>query len=554
MSAVMKKIVDFRTGLPAVASSSWDEMPTVKQQLATSRFQLLQPVLAMTQGGVSAASAIENLLASIDNGQCDQSIVAVANKLGRKGQPPSKATLYRWFGSYEKGGLPGLVSSSKGRQRVDYGWEARALYWHQQPSKLAAAAIAVLLIEEKFEDVTESRVRRYLKSLPDDIANKKRIGSKFYRDTQMPSRLRNTDVLPVGHTYQGDGHTIDVYLSHPNTGKPWRPELTVWIDIRSRYIVGFYLTEAESSISTLLSLSKAMIDYDHVPACLHIDNGSGFKSQMMNDESVGFYQRFDITTLFALPGNSKGKGQVERFFRTLRDSFDKRWNSYCGHDMADEAIQRVLKNARQGKKPLPDVRDYLLGLQDWIDGYHHRPHRGIDGKTPAEMWSQLEHTQLHMTEAAVVRCQIKRTVRRGSLRLHNREYRHPELQQFNTREKLIIEYDLFDDSKVFAFTSDGRKICEPELTNKVDYLPDSRIKEMQQRRVEGQVKRLEKHIEEKRERSRQNIDHAALANQILDDGSPQAIEDGSTLLEHDAPEEMLSDECNDIDIFDIDYE
>jgi len=554
MPAAMTKVVDFRTGMPAVCNNSWDELPVAKQQLAMSRFQLLQPVMALLESGVSAASAIENLLANIASNQSDQQIITLAGKLGRKGKPPSKATLYRWVSAYDEQGMPGLVSNTKGRQRKDYGWEARALYWYQKPSKIAAATIANILIDEGFKQVSESRVRRYLNALPDDIKNKKRIGSKFYRDTQMPTRLRNTEVIPVGGVYQGDGHTIDAYLAHPNTGKPWRPELTLWIDVRSRYIVGFYLTEAESSISTLLSLSKALIDYDHVPACLHIDNGSGFKSQMMNDESVGFYQRFNITTLFALPGNSKGKGQVERFFRTLRDGFDKQWDSYCGDDMADEAIQRVLKNARQGKKPLPDVRDYLLALKDWIEGYHQRAHRGLDGKTPAELWAQLEHTPLHMPDTAVVRCQIKRTVTRGSIKLHKREYRHAELQPFNRRE-LVVEYDLFDDSSIVALTDDGRKICEPTLTNKVDYLPASRLEEMQQNRLTGQVKRLNKHIEEKRERSRQSIDVAQLANHILDDGhTVDAIEQGTTLLEKNTESLPGNDapEVN-IDIYDTDY-
>jgi len=547
------KVVDINTGNElVVAKAEWQKLPIQKRELADSRRRFITPVLDLCERGFTKAKAIRVLLAQLQSANCEPWLMELADTLGRNSKPPSKATLYRWFSDYEKKGLPGLVSETKGRQRLDYGWEARALYWHQQPSKLAAAAIAVLLQEEGFDGVNESRVRRYLKTLPDDIANRKRIGSKFYRDTQMPSRRRDTSVIPVGHTYQGDGHTIDVYLSHPRTGKPWRPELTLWIDIGSRYIAGVSLTEAESSISTLLSLSKAMVDHDHVPACLHIDNGSGFKSQMMNDESVGFYQRFDISTIFALPGNSKGKGQVERFFRTLRDGFDKRWPSYCGDDMADEAIQRVLKNARQGKKPLPDVRDYLTELMKWIEGYHNRPHGGLDGKTPAEMWALLERSPLHMPAAAVMRCQTKRTVVRGSLNVHNRQYRHAELQPFNRRE-LVIEYDLFDDKKIFAYTEDGRKICEPELTNKIDYLPASRIEEMQQRRVKGQVKRLEKHIEEKRERSRGNINHAELANEILDDGRPKAIDAESKLIELDGVTTEPADQCDDIDIFDIDY-
>jgi putative transposase len=551
-ATAIKKTVDIKTGLPIVVEkTTWDDLIETKRVAALLKYRLLAPILVKIDQGLDATPAIQSLLVQIENKACEQNLIDIAHQLGRDGKPPSKASFHRWLVKYDENGLLGLAAKNEGQKARPKDWEARALYWQQKPSKMLPGAIAQVLCAEGF-DVKDHQVRRWLKTLPDDVRNKKRMGNKFYRDTQMPSRRRDTSVLAVGEVYQGDGHTIDVYIAHPNTGNPWRFELTAWMDVRSRYIAGLYLTESESANSTLLALSKAMIDHDHIPDGLHIDNGSGYKSHMMTDEVTGFYSRFNILPMFALPGNSKGKGQIERWFRTLRDSFDKRWDSYCGHDMANEAIQKVLKGVRQKKSVLPSSRDYLHALQSWLDEYHNKPHRSLDGKTPAELWATLERNPLHMSHADVARPSTKRFVRRGSINLDNREYRHPELQAFNKQE-LIVEFDLFNDATITALTLDGRKICEPTITNKIDYLPPSRIEEHSKRRLEGQIKRLEKKAEEKRERSRNNIDHAALANHILDDGRTAAIEQGTTLI--NAPTPQIDDQGadDDLDIFDTDY-
>lgn len=104
----------------------------------------------------------------------------------------------------------------------------------------------------------------------------------------------------------------------------YRPELTVFIDIKSSYIAGWWLSEAESTVSTMFAMSHAMRMHNHVPAWVYVDRGPGYRAKLLSEEGTGFYARFDIGLIGALPGNPHGKGWIERFFRTVRDKHDKR--------------------------------------------------------------------------------------------------------------------------------------------------------------------------------------------------------------------------------------
>ncbi|MFI5447732.1 hypothetical protein [Polaromonas sp. UC242_47] len=97
-------------------------------------------------------------------------------------------------------------------------------------------------------------------------------------------------------------------------------------------------------MSTLFALSQALRMHDHVPAWVYVDRGAGYRSKMLSDEVTGFYSRFDIGMISALPGNPHGKGWIERWFRTCRDKHDKFFAGgqvYCGDDMAPETNRRL---------------------------------------------------------------------------------------------------------------------------------------------------------------------------------------------------------------------
>lgn len=424
-------------------------------------------------------------------------LVTLNNKL------PSRATLYNWVNNYKELGMDGLVPGYVGKSRAEHGWEAKCLELYHSPNKPSFEMTATYLQQVGFKTATASRVRSFINSMPHELGPDSiyRVGAKLYRERFKDHRIRHTDTIPAGFMYNADGHTIDVYLAHPNTGKPWRPELTAFMDVRSRAMVGWEVSEAESAISTLTALSRAMQQHDHVPAMLYIDNGSGYKSAMMNDKTAGFYAQFNIEPLFAIPGNARAKW-IERFFLTMEDRLGKTFISYCGRDHDERYKAEVLRRAKAGEIQLPSLDEWIAGFKEFLDWYHHQPHPEVAGKTRWEVWQELERVPVGLADYQI-RPRAVVNVLRGRVRLHKRDYTADYLHQFNGQE-LLAEYDLHNDSNVALLKLDGSFLMVATLKAKVATLPSSRIEEATEKRLEGQQKRLQRKMLENQHRAGQS--------------------------------------------------
>lgn len=533
--------------LPAVITEdAWGAATDAHKTVALNRYAFISPMVELMHQGAKQNTAVDNLHhkleMALEYGDTS-ALLSTALKLGKRGKLPSKPTIKRWIKDYLNEGKTGLLPKNKGRVRQTYGWEADAMAMYNIPSKPSMADVAFKLRCWGFEDATASRVRTYLKSLPASLGanSPMRVGKHNYRLNKMKHVERDKTALLVGEVYQGDGHRVDCYIAHPNTGMPYRPEMTVWIDVRSMYIAGWYLSDDESSISTLLSLSSALVKHDHVPAWVHVDNGSGFKSKMMNDDSIGFYDKFDITTMFSIPGNPRGKGQVEGWFRKFRDQHDKFFNGgkdYCGHDQADEINRQLTIRVKQGKRKLRSLHQYVDSIKEYIDAYNNEPQKGLNGKSPAELWATLDRVPVELQAAAIIRPRETRKVRKQSITIHNRKYRHDDLVHWLGYE-VIVEYDLMDDEHVWLYTEDGRLICVATLSHKVAYLPKSRRDEALMKRDKGQTKRLQKQLDEKKARNQSPIE-ADTTLDALNMNHDVIDADYHIIEQHDTDDEVLS--------------
>ncbi|MGI1671977.1 MAG: Mu transposase C-terminal domain-containing protein [Neptuniibacter sp.] len=495
----------------------WREATPENRELALKREQFLAPFMTLINKGVSQRNAITNVLTHIEVGHYGKQYIDTAKALGRKSKLPGRSTIAGWIKAYRNQGKAGLLDQYTGRVRQAKGWEAIACRLYNIPSKPSYAAVARKLKEDHgFEDASEAAVRRYLKSLPADMGENspQRMGRKLYNNSQRHFIARTTENIPVGALYQGDGHTLDVYLAHPVTGDIWRAELTVWMDIRSRYIAAWYISNAESSIDTIRCIAQALMKHNHVPPLLYVDNGCGYASRMMADEVTGFYQRLDIECIFALPGNAKAKGQVERWFRTMERDLNV-WfgDAFCGEGMADEISTKFVNDCKRGKKQPPSLEEWCSKFEDWLDKYHNRAHPEFKTTTPAELWQQLEPNPVNMDVLELLRPHKECKVQRGSVRLDNRWYRHEVLTQFN-KQTVIVEYDLQSDERVTVRSKKGELICDATLVKKKDYLPSSRIEEAKQKATKAAVARLEKKVEEKKARAGLLLDHSDTLEQL----------------------------------------
>ncbi len=482
-------ILPFPRALPAVPerkpADPFERLPQFAQDEAKRRQALIQPALQRVAAGCSVQAAAEWL-------------AGAPAWIG-----PSAVTLARWIRAYRDGGLIQLAPEYKGRQRAEHGWEARALELFNRPQRPAYSTVALWLRQEGHASAADHLVRRYLKAAPSHLTEtgKKRLGEHYYAQNVRPYIVRDSSVLPVGLVYQGDGHCCDVYVAAPATGMPYRPELTVWIDVRSHYVVGWWLSESESAITTLYSFSHALLAQDHAPALVHTDPGSGFTARVIADAETGFFARFSIDMIEALPGNARGKGLVEGWFRWFEERLGKRFETFCGHCRTDDDLRALTQKVKRGDLRLPSLAEYSAAIREYVRFYNQNPQEDLDNAAPAELWATLERVPLETPASAVMRPRKTRTVRSWGVAIDNRSYRAAELQAYETRD-VVVEYDLHDDSFVKVMDTKGRFICEANLVEKKPWLPASRIEEAKAKRLEGQQQRLQIKADEAAARAR----------------------------------------------------
>lgn len=294
--------------LPALSNvQDWKKATDKARKLAQHRATIVQHLLL----NGSLDSALMQLKERLNTGLIAPSINQAIAAIGKL---PSRATLYNWCKAYKDLGLEGLLPNHKGKVASTKPWATRALELYHAVNSPSFAQVADELKKQGF-DAQAFQVRRFINELPHELGPQSphRMGNKLYREKHKDHLIRSTEHIPPGFIYNGDGHTLDVYLAHPKTGKAWRAELTAFQDVASRCIVGWEISEAESAVSTLTALTRSIGIHQHIPSMLYVDNGSGYKAKMMTDECCGVYAQFDIEVIFAIPGNARAKW-IERFF------------------------------------------------------------------------------------------------------------------------------------------------------------------------------------------------------------------------------------------------
>lgn len=523
--------------LPAALNPDpWASASAEARRVAGLRESLIAPLIDLIKGGASINHAAALLKAQLDAGTADLRTKHVMAMLAADADAEtlevvSIPTLKRWIGGYLKTGTNALLPKHTGRVRQAYGWEERAVALYNAPSKPGFADVTSKLIQEGFEGASESRVKRYIKALPATLGkfSPARIGPHLHKLKRQKFQRRSLDEVLVGEIYAGDGHTADCYVAHPNTGKPFRAELTVFIDIKSSYITGWWLSESESTVSTLFALSHALRSFDHVPAWVYVDRGPGYRARLLSDEATGFYSRFDIGLIGALPGNPHGKGWIERFFRTVRDKHDKFFADgkvYCGDDMAEETNRRLSADLAMGRRTLPSLQSYVDSFTAWLEHYHDQPQDKLGGRTPAQVWNDLQPIPVELDVEVIARPHEVCTVGRQTVRLHNRFYYAEALALYDA-QKVTVEYDLHDDKRVWVFDSKGRFIVEAKLNNTIGVLPTSRLEEGRDRRLKGQLKRLQRKVDEATKRRADPVD-ASDASAAIESLKPVQIAPAAT--------------------------
>jgi putative transposase len=360
-------------------------------------------------------------------------------------------TVQRWLAQYRRAGLAGLAR----RGRSDRGYQRRlraelkpvieGFALRKPPPTVAFVHRQVCAVARQhgWPVPTYQSVYRVVKHLDPALLTLAHEGTKAYRTTF--DLLYRREAEGPNDIWQADHTLLDLWVQQ-DSGPPARPWLTVIMDDYSRAIAGFAVSlHAPSAIQTALVLRQAIwrkpLPQWHIcglPTTFYTDHGSDFTSHHLEQVSVDL----QIALVFSEAGMPRGRGRIERFFRTINQML---LCSLPGYTPA---------GAPMGKTLLP-LSAFEAHLQHFIlEQYHQRPHSET-GVSPQARWAaggflprlpeSLEQLDLLLLTVAK-----SRKVRQDGIHFQGFCYLDTTLAAY-VGEPVIIRYDPRDMAEIRVF-------------------------------------------------------------------------------------------------------
>jgi putative transposase len=349
------------------------ELSSKQQHQAAERFRLLQPYLEQRVS---------------------------LSELARQHQVPLK-TMQRWVCRYRAMGLVGLAHQTRsdrgGRRGISLVCvqviEGLAL---QRPDWSIASLhrqVCTIAKREHWAEPSYGQVHTIVQELDPELKVLAQEGSKGYQERFDLLYLREVD--KPNAWWQSDHCWLNIWLLGED-GRPARPYLTVILDEYSRMIVGYRLSfEHPSAYTTGLVLRQAIKRKSDpgwpvcgIPDHFYTDHGSDYTSHYLQDVAADLRMQL----VFSQPGRPRGRGKVERFFRTVKQLF------LPGLAGVIPRERRGYRSARKRRKPQRVMRidakrsaeltlaQFDALFQAWmIQEYHHRRHATLKC-SPLSRW------------------------------------------------------------------------------------------------------------------------------------------------------------------------
>lgn len=464
---------------------------------------------------VGKKQAIAHLVTLSRLGELNESLTAcLPHALPRMRQPRlSERTLWRWCSELAGGGAAALTPRMR-REAPIPAWADEFLACYQKPQHPS-----VVMAHEELCNAMRARgeeppsihaCRRLLARMgtPEREAGRA-TGNALLR--LRPYQRRDTSELWPTDAYTADGTTFDAEVLHPDHGQPFKPEITLVLDIATRRCVGISVALSESALTVLDALRMACC-FGGIPALFYSDNGPGYVNAQLRDDRTGMLVRLGITPVNALPGRPQGKGLMERAVETICVRAAQELPSYTGALMDGDAAKRNFKLSRaairQGKRAmLPTWEEFKRHILARVEAYNAAPHGGLpryrdaEGRlrnySPNEYWQHFAARGFKPVNvppdmaSELFMPGVRRITRNGWLQFYSGRYFAPELAEFHG-EAVEVRYDIWDAGRVWCWTADGRRICEAILEgNTRPYFERSRIEAAREKRARAQVKRLD---------------------------------------------------------------
>ena len=375
--------------------------------------------------------------------------------------PPS--TVQLWIKRYREKGLAGLANatrSDKGKSRslpeqAITLVEGLAL---QTPPRSAASIhrqVSEIAKEQGWKPPSYERVRLIIKNLDPALVTLAHQGAAAYREEF--DLLYRRESPHANAMWQADHTLLDVLLLD-ETGTPAKPWLTAIEDDYSRMIVGYRFSFQESTaLTTALALRQAIWHKEDprwhasgIPTVFYTDHGSDFTSKHLEQVAADL----PMELIFSQIGIPRGRGKVERFFRSVEQLLLQDTPGYS-------------PKGSTGVKATLTLPAFEQRFRTWLlSDYHDRVHVETKCK-PQERWEAGGYVprmpksleQLDLLLLTVVKT---RHVQQDGIRFQGYRYIDPTLASY-VKEEVVIRYDPIDMAEIRVFYQDRflcRAICQ----------------------------------------------------------------------------------------------
>lgn len=400
------------------------------------------------------------------------------------------STAKRWIKLYRNNGLAGLVRkvrSDRNAQRLSIQLQhaIEGLALRRPALSVATIRRETMIMAEKLNEPipSYSTVYRLIRQLEPGLLVMAHEGTKAYSDNF--DFLHRTEAETPNAIWQADHTQLDIFIK--NGGDDCKPWLTIILDDYSRAVAGYAVSmRAPSAIHTALALRQAIWRKSRagwsvcgIPGILYTDHGSDFTSQHIEQVAADM----KIQLVFSAVGRPRGRGKIERFFRSVSQILLPRLPGYAPTGKS----KGVLTLAELGK----ELENYF------VDEYHVTPH-GTTGEPPQRRWDaggflpQMPDS-LSQLDLLLLTVPKTRRVHADGIRFSGFRYIDPTLSAY-VGEEVLVRYDPRDMAEIRVFHEERflcRAIC-PELAGETVPLRDI-VSARNRRRRE-----LRQHIEDRR--------------------------------------------------------
>lgn len=369
-------------------------------------------------------------------------IVSAVHKFPDGERMVSERTLRRWCDWYRNGHLneeagerdsvPG-VDGLKPSRRIDLGQprvlkpatlEQAVRLRAEEPGRSTPTLIDLIRqdAEEKGEEPPELD--------PATLAYHLRARGATRRDFKEQGRAYPRYEHPYRNsTWQGDW-SAGLYLPSPlDPTKTRQCHLHAFIDDHSRYVphAEFYFRQ---NLPCLEDCFRKAVLKAGTPERAYWDNGAVYQAKQIQLMAA----RLGTQVIFATPYAPEGKGKIERFFRSVKESF------------YPEARRADLKT-------LDELNQFFWA---WLEGYHSREHASLEGKSPRDRWEAgASHVRMPAPASLVdlfLWEETRKVDKAGCIKMSGNLY---PVGEYLVRQEVTVRFDPFDVSQVRIYSKSG---------------------------------------------------------------------------------------------------